>query len=236
MTNYIPLFFTLFMLINSCSDTVERKQNDSLTKNNLVIDDNDLVYIDKIYILSELTKKYIDTLSNRESSFLQKDVFSQKGTTIYKNNEMYNIGSEIMLESEKEMLISVIKNVDSTAYVWIVIPFSETFDYDFRSDNLLSNAIDMKLDDDEWTNIFTALKDRTKFSSKYETKSNISMFAEKSTFKQSNLGAKLKNVKPSWLGYTNDKGLIKGRVIFYREKIPNQENDLQISVWLPHRE
>ena len=42
-------------------------------------------------------------------------------------------------------------------------------------------------------------------------------------------------VKPQWLNYQNKDGKIEGTIIFYREKIDGQEEDLEISVWLPHR-
>ena len=193
-------------------------------------------YYDEIYELSEISKSYIDTLTFRSDIYLNKNENPKIGNVVYLNNQVFHIPEQIISNNEKEKLVSFITNMDSTAYVWIVIPFKKEFDFNIISDSKLSNSLEMNLEDGEWSNIYDNVKEKTKFRFKQKNKPfSISINTEYVTFEPSKLNIKLEMVKPQWLNYQNKDGKIEGTIIFYREKIDGQEEDLEISVWLPHR-
>lgn len=197
-------------------------------------------YYDKLYELSEVARGYMDTLTLRNSEYVKNGIgeLNRSNTVVYQNNKVVNISSEMMTEEEKQRILSIITDFDSTAYIDIQIPFGQDYslDYSFTTNNRLTGSVDMYLADREWTEVYEQAKIKTDF----KLRKNVQPFAisinnEDIILKKSSFNSKLEDTKPLWLSFMDENEIIKGTLFNYLEKVSNRDDKLMILVWLPHR-
>ena len=189
-------------------------------------------YYVNIFDISDKAKNYIDILEKRYERHNLTTKNDNTNSVVYTNSRSFSIPSDLLFQEEKHQLITKITDIDSTAFVRIEIPFND-FNYKITSDYKLGATLTISLEDSEWTNIYESVV--SKMDRLEHKSSNIIINTEYIIFEQNDLNFELSDIKPQWLKYKNSDGQIRGTIIFYREEVPDKEEDIEISVWLPHR-
>ena len=237
----LSLFTFLVLILFACNNS-EEAEIIEVEINNPEIDtliEKWSTYYDKLYELSEVARSYMDTLTLRSSEYVKdgRGELNSSNTIVYQNDKVVNISSEMMTQKEKQRLLSIITNFDSTAFVRIRIPFGQNLSlhFGFNTDNKLWAATDMYLEDGEWTHMYEQAKKKTNF----KLRKNVQPFSvninnEYIIIRQS-FNIKLEDVKPLWLNFMDEHEIIKGTLFNYGEKVSNNDDKLRIFIWLPHR-